>query len=317
MFALAVTICVVRASPQAAETTKLIYALPASVPAAVAYVAIDREFFKQEGLEVEPKMFSSGRQALQALLAGQAQIQSVSETPVVHAIVQGNKLATIATIARHGEAKLIARKDRGIFKPGDLRGRKIATLPGTNSDYFMYRLLKRHGIKPEEVKIANMSPPEMVVAYAKGDIDGYFAWEPHIYYGRRYHGERSTVFPPAGLYEGRVTVNMAPDFLAARPEAARRVIRALLKARDFMGRHPDEAARIVASRLAMDAKVLRDLMRENVYAVELDGGLPRLMTEVGAWVLEQNRSDKPMPDFRRYIDATALMKERPSAVSLE
>src|SRR5262249_47480967 len=161
------------------------------------------------------KMFSSGREGLQALLAGQAQLQSVSETPIVHAIIQGNKVVTVATISRHKEAKLIARKDRGIAKPSDLRGKRLATLPGTNSDFFMYEFLKKHKIPASEVKIANMPPPEMVAAYARGDIDGYFAWEPHIYYGQRQLPKESIVFQPEELYKGWNTLNMDPGFVSA------------------------------------------------------------------------------------------------------
>src|SRR5581483_6760548 len=151
-------------------------------------------------------------------LAGQAQIQSVSETPVVHAILQGNKIVTIATQSRHTEAKFIGRKDHGIASPADLRGKKIATTPGTNSDYFMYQFLERHGIPVSEVKIANMPPPEMVVAFAKGDIDGFFAWQPHIYYGQHQLPEQSIVFPPGDLYVGRNTVNMNSDYVKEHPE---------------------------------------------------------------------------------------------------
>ena len=201
---------------------KVVYALPRTVPAVLPYVALDKGFFRDEGLEVEGRMFSSGREALQALLAGQAQLQSVSETPVVHAILQGNDIVTIATVARHREAKLLARKDRGIERPADLKGRRVATLPGTNSDYFMDLFFEKHGIRREKVKLANLNPPEMVAAFAQGSIDAFFAWEPHVHYTMRKAPEVSRLFGPEGLYEGRTTLNMRGEVARARPEIARR-----------------------------------------------------------------------------------------------
>ncbi|MFA6093753.1 MAG: NrtA/SsuA/CpmA family ABC transporter substrate-binding protein [Elusimicrobiota bacterium] len=300
------------AAQAAAEQTRLVYALPATVPAVIPYTALEKGFFKDEGLDVEAKMFSSGREALQALLAGHAQIQSVSETPVVHAILQGNKIAVIATAARHIEAKLIARTDRGILKPADLRGKKIATLPGTNSDYFMYVFLKKNGIALEDVKIANMPPPEMVTAYAKGDIDGYFAWEPHITYGRRQLPEVSKVFYPGDLYHGWTTVNMDPEFIRQNPQTVRKVVRALLRAEEFVRKNKSEAVRITAARLKIDEKVLRDLWKENVFQVELNEGLLKSMTEIGTWAREKNSIAGPLPDFKDYLYDAALAAEKPS-----
>ncbi len=301
----------------APEATRLVYALPVSVPASLAYIAIDKGFFKKQGLDVEGKMFSSGREALQMLLAGQAQLQSVSETPVVHAIVQGNKIATVATISRHHEAKILARTDHGISKPSDLRGKKVATMPGTNADYFMHRFFEKQGIPLDQVRITNMAPPDMIVQLAKGDIDAYFGWEPHIAYGHRPLPGKTIEFHPGDLYYGRNTVNVNPDFARKNPNTVRAALRALLQAEEFMRAHPDEGTALVAKRLQMEPAVVGKLMKEITYKVELDSGLVPLMTGIGRWALQQrNRASDPVPDIRSHLYDEFLRQERPSAVGL-
>ncbi len=301
----------------AAEPIKLVYALPTTVPAVIPYVALDKGFFLEEGLDVEGKMFPSGREAIGSLLSKHAQLQSVSETPVVHAILQGNQIMTVATVARHMEAKIIARKSRGISGPADLRGKKVATLPGTNSDYFMHRFFEHHGIPLNSVKISNMSPPIMVVAYAKGDIDGYFAWEPHIYYGRKQVPADSVVFYPGSLYSGRTTVNMNRDYVESHPEVVRKVIRALLKAEDFVRWHPEEALAVAAKRLNMDPEIFRELWPEQVMQVELDAGFLSLLENIGAWAAKNAGRKGPLPDFRAHIYSDALRAERAYSVQIE
>lgn len=301
----------------AAQTTKLIYALPTTVPAVIPYVAIDKGFFRKEGLEVEGKMFPSGREAFQALLAKHAQLHTVSETPVVHAILQGNDIVTVATVARHLEAKLIARPSRGVRNPADIRGKRVATLPGTNSDYFMYRFLDHYGIALSDVKIANMSSPDMVVAYTKGEIDGYFAWEPFIYYGKKQVPDDSVVFYPGALYQGRTTVNMNRDYVRQNPEVVRKVIRALLAAEDFVRWYPGEALEVASKRLKMEPSIYRDLWPEQIMKVELDEGFLRLLEGVGKWAAEKSGRKEPMPDFRDHIYTDALVKERPWAVEIK
>jgi ABC-type nitrate/sulfonate/bicarbonate transport system substrate-binding protein len=302
--------------PAAAETTRLIYALPTTVPAVIPYVAIDKGFFGKEGIEIDGRMFPSGREALQSLLAKHARLQTVSETPVVHAILQGNDIVTVATVARHIEAKLIARPSRGIRSPRDIRGKRVATLPGTNSDYFMYRFLDHYGIPLGDVKIASMSPPDMVVAYAKGEIDAYFAWEPHIYYGKKQVPDDSLVFYPGQLYQGRTTVNMNRDYVRQHPDVVRRVIRALLAAEDFVRWHPEEALEVASKRLNMEPSIYKELWPEQVMRVELDEGLLRLMEGVGKWAAEKSGRKESLPDFRDRIYTGALIEERPWAVEI-
>lgn len=303
------------AAAPAAAPVKLVYALPVSVPAVIPFVAIDKGFFLKEGLDVEARMFSSGREALQALLAGQAQLQTVSETPVVHAIVQGNKLVTVATVARHKEAKLISRKESGIKKPADLKGKKVATLPGTNSDYFMYRYLEAHGLKPGDMSIANMPPPNMVAALVNGDIDAYFAWEPHIYYART-QLEDADVQYAGKLYQGWATVNMDPAFARANPEVVRKALRALIAAEAWVKANKEEAVKVVSARLKVEEPVLRALWDECTFKVELDKSLVPQMREIGAWSARMSKSDKPLPDFRQYIHDEPLRLERPRSVTL-
>jgi len=300
----------------APDPPHLVYALPATETVSISYIALEKGFFKEEGLEVEGKMFSSGREGLQALLAGQAQIQSVSETPIVHAIIQGNKVMTVATVSRHKEAKLIARRDHGISRPEDARGKKLATLPGTNSDYFMYEFFNKYKIAPGEVKIANMPPPEMVVAFAKGDIDGYFAWEPHIYYGQQQLGKEAIVFPPGDLYKGFNTVNMDPAFVKAHPEIVGKILKALLKGEDFLNQHPDEALAIVCNRLKVEPAVGKALWKETIYRVELDRDLPETMEKIGRWAKTKDNVSGELPHFRDFLYPDALRSIDRSRVRL-
>jgi ABC-type nitrate/sulfonate/bicarbonate transport system substrate-binding protein len=219
--------CRKQAEPQPIRIT---YAMPITVAAIPAYVTLERGYWVDEGLDVDAKMFSAGRLALDALLAKNAQVMSVSETPLVHAILQGNKIFIVATVTAHKEVKLIVRTDHGIRSPADLRGKKIATLPGTNSDFFMYRFLEANNISPRDVKITNMAPPEMVTALVGGNIDAYFAWEPHIYYARERLLGSTAVYPPGDLYAGRHCVAMNQDFVAQHPEVVLKLIRGFIQA---------------------------------------------------------------------------------------
>ncbi len=298
-----------------ARAEVLVYALPQAVPAALPIIAADRGFFRAEGLDVKPVFFSSGRDGLQALLSGQAQIQSVSETPVVHALLAGERVAVIATVARHHEAELIVRPDRGVRVPADLRGKRLATWPGTNSDYFMHRFLSAHGLKMSDARVIAMPPEEMVSAFVRGDIDGYFAWQPHVQFGLD-AVPGSLVFPAGALYSGWMTVNMDPRYAAAHPAQVRAILRALLRAEAYARLHPDDCLAALSRRLHLPPKTLRALWADSRYRVELDAGLAREMGEIARWSMGLSGERGLPPNFRQYLLDGFLRAVAPRRVSL-
>ena len=289
---------------------RIVYAMPITVAAIPAYVALEKGFWKEEGLDVQAQMFSSGRQALDALLSKSAEVMSVSETPLMHAILQGNKIYIVTTVTQHQEVKLIARRDKGIQSGKELTGKRIATLPGTNSDYFMYEFLRANGVPIASVKVANMNPPEMVTAFVQGNIDAYFAWEPHIYYAEKQLPEQSIVFPPGDLYHGRHCVAMNQEFVNANPEVVDKLIRGFQRAEKFINENPDESMAIVSKITSMDVEALKSLWSEYKVTVGVDSQLIQILNNEAEWARTISQSTAPAPNFTDFIyrPKTALAK---------
>ena len=299
------------------ENIKLIYAAPTVLPSSACYIAVLNNYFKEEGLDVGEKIFSSGRDALQALASGQAQFQSGAETPLVHSIVQGSDLVTIASISENHEAGFISRLDHGVSKPEELKGKKIATAAGTNSDYFMYELLKKYNLKTSDVQITNMKDPDMKIALINGDIDAYFSREPHLYYAKKELGDKAKVFEAGELYSGRQLVNMNRDYVLKNPETVRKIIRALLKAERFINEHPEDAKKLVSTKLKIEKKDLDDMWKDIIFKVELDKDLPAILNKIGIWSMSNSKKEGPLPDFKSHIYTDALSKERKTSVEIK
>lgn len=293
--------CGRKEGPPPLTPSKITYAMPITVAAIPAYVALEKGFWKEEGLDVQAQMFPSGRQALDALLSKSAEVMSVSETPLVHAILQGNKIYIITTVTQHQEAKLIARRDKGIQSGKDLNGKRVATLPGTNSDYFMYEFLRANGVPIENVKVTNMDPPQMVTAFVQGNIDAYFAWEPHIYYAQKQLPQQSVVFPPGDLYHGRHCVAMNQEFVNAHPDVVEKLIRGFQRAEKFVNENPDESIAIVSKVTGMDIAALKSLWPEYKVTVGIDPQLVPILDKEGQWARTISKSTTPAPNFTGYI----------------
>lgn len=81
------------------QPNTLKYAEPAAIGGLLIFTALDEGFFEEEGLNVTSEQFSAGRLAIDAVLTSNAQMASTSETPIMHAILQGNDVVIIASVS--------------------------------------------------------------------------------------------------------------------------------------------------------------------------------------------------------------------------
>ena len=79
---------------------------------------------------------------------------------------------------RYGSA-VVVRKDGPVKTFADMKGRTIA-VPSRFSDerLIVFRVLKKFGMKPEDLKIVEMAPPDVTGALAAGAIDAFSMGEP-------------------------------------------------------------------------------------------------------------------------------------------
>ncbi|MGH8475336.1 MAG: ABC transporter substrate-binding protein [Blastocatellia bacterium] len=302
----------------AGSQPKITYAMPITVAAIPAYVASEKGFWKEEGLEVNRQMFSAGRLALDALLSESAEVMSVSETPLVHAILKGNEVFIVLTVTEHQETKFIGRKDQGIEKPEDLRSKRIATLPGTNSDYFMYEFLQAHGMFVGDVKVTNLAPPDMVTALVSGNIDGYFAWEPHVNYAQKRIVDQATVFVPGELYHGRHCIAMNRKYVEQHPDIVEKLVRGFLRAEQFVEDHSEEAKQIVAKITGLEIDTVETLWQEYHVKIELDKGLLAILEKEGNWARAIDpQSTGTVESVVSAVYTKALRTVRPERVEID
>jgi ABC-type nitrate/sulfonate/bicarbonate transport system substrate-binding protein len=76
---------------------------------------------------------------------------------------------------------IVARKDAGLAKVEDLKGRKIAAVVGTSTFFDIRALtLKAYGfdIQKETQIVTATAPPDMAILLGKKDVDAIIAWQP-------------------------------------------------------------------------------------------------------------------------------------------
>ena len=319
LICVAVLILIFKPFTQTTNNRKFILAENAAPLSSLSIIAHEKGFFKEEGLDIEVRSFTSGKLALDAVVGGAADFGTVAETPIMRAGFANADLKIISTITTtSNDSKVIARKDKGISIFKDLKGKKVATFIGTNAEYFMYSYLKSEGMTVNDIKLTNLQPPDMVAALVRGDIDAYFVWEPHIYNAKKQLGDNAIIFSNKDVYTATFNIIIPSKFAQENPEDAKKFIRALIKAENFAKQNRDEAISIVATQIGMDKSTLSDIWSNYDYQVKLDQSLVEYLKQQATWAIETgSTSNKEMPNYQQMIQPEFLKEIKPEAVTIK
>ena len=282
------------------------------------YVALEKGYFRKEGLEVELKSFSSGKATLDALIKGKVDLATSSETPFMHAVLNGGKIYVIGTMIT-GEKHLavVGRKDRGISSPKDLKGKTIGVTTGTNGEYFLDTVLLLNGVSRDQVKPVHVKPKQMFDALIKGKVDAIATWNPQMTKARKALGDQATTFYAEGLYSPSFLIAARQDYANANPEIIRKVVQSLVNGSNFIHENPDKSRVIVAKYLGMDKSLLDELSATYYFKITLDQSFLLTLENQAKWAIKNKLTDQTeIPNYLDFVYLDALAAIRPEGVTI-
>jgi len=293
-------------------------ALPALPQHALMHLAAARGYFTEEGLNVTFLPASHGVMALGFLAQGKADLAVAAEVPWVISVMKGEPLGIAATLLRVSNVHaVIARRDRGIGAPRDLAGKKVGATFGTSGEYFLWAFLIRHKLAPDSVTLVDMPPGRIAQALARGTIDAATTWYPHVIDAQDALGENALPFTDANVYAQSVVVIGRSEFLKGHAHAMEKLVRAMLKAEQFMQSHPEETLNLVAGWLQIDADALRPTWQQLDFRVDLLQSHLITLEDEARWAMARGYAPKgPVPNFLPHLYLDALLAVQPERVTV-
>ncbi|HWV89047.1 MAG TPA: ABC transporter substrate-binding protein, partial [Burkholderiales bacterium] len=175
VFALLLTIA---SFAQAQALKKLTLFGQPSVNNDAIWMALEYGYFKEQGLDVDYRVFPSGTTAFQTFRTGQGDIVMTGDLPSVQYFFNNpGQYQTFAAIERDAKGYVvIARKD--IRKPQDLAGKTVATRVGSTGSWFISEYLAKNKVDPKSVAVKNLDTQLLPAALCNGDISAFFIWQP-------------------------------------------------------------------------------------------------------------------------------------------
>ncbi|MGC2061422.1 MAG: NrtA/SsuA/CpmA family ABC transporter substrate-binding protein [Thermodesulfovibrionales bacterium] len=303
-------------SPGPPERITIAYSTASN--AVLVYIAFAKGYFAEEGLEATLQPHAFGKLALNAVIAKKADMATVGDTPIVFAVMNGEKITTLAVIQTSDKNEaIVARQDRGITKPADLNDKSIGVPFGTTADFFVYSFLLAHGIEKKQVRLIDMKPDEMAGALDSGRVDAVSTFNPTIKQLQKGLGTRGIVFFGESLYTETFCVTAGQEYVKKNPEAIKKVLRALIRAETFVKLHDEEAKRLVAEFIKIDMAVLDEIWDIFRFRVTLDQALLVDFEEQTRWALKNRLTARTdMPNYLDYIYTDGLYAVKPVAVRI-
>src|SRR5882762_1551369 len=224
------------------------------------WMALERGFYKEEGLDITYRLFPSGTTAFQAFQTGQGDIILTGDLPSVQYFfrVKGD-YRTIAAIERDAKGYVaVAAKD--IKTPKDLVGKTVATRVGSTGSWFVSEYLTKNGIDPRTVTVKNLDTQILPTALCGGEIAAFFIWQPV--------GSRTLEICPdkvhylsdaTGYIQGYLVAGARPEWLTTPQgkDIATRWLRATMKGRDVAEKDFPSVAAYAKDKLSLSEKATK------------------------------------------------------------
>jgi NitT/TauT family transport system substrate-binding protein len=243
-------------APAAAETA-IKFTLDRRIegPAAPFFVAIDRGYFKAEGLDVSIDPGASVAEPITRIASGSYEMGAGDINALIKARDANPQTAVKAIFIVYDKPPyaVVARKNRGITEPKDLEGKKLGA-PGTEGAFLYWPIfVQANGINAAKVTIERVSLPVRDPMLAAGQLDAVTSYSFSSYIDLKDRGvpvDDIVVMLMANygvqIYGTAIMVNT--KFADEKPETVKAFLRAYVKALRETVRDPARAVESVVNR---------------------------------------------------------------------
>ncbi|MGE4373171.1 MAG: ABC transporter substrate-binding protein [Xanthobacter sp.] len=300
--------------------------LPALYWALPFYIATEKGWWKEVGLDPSFVTFPAGAPQVAAAQAGS---WDVGGTGAVPAVLGAARYGLVTVGVTNDESKANAMMADGgkvaelKANPQQLKGRQLLLTTNSTADYAARACLKKWGLEPNDMQFINLGQAQTISAMLSNPDNIVSGWAPYIYTLEEKAGAEILC---SGADAGAVvpgTLVVRPEFAKQHPEEVAKILAVYVRAWGWAKAHPQEA-RAMAKRFyseggveISDAAINQEfeqrptfslaeqqgLMTRDKGASELDGWLGRIggfMSEVG--------TIPSAPDPKSFVDSSFMQR---------
>ena len=288
------------------------------LPSAV-WIAENKGYFQEEGLNVKIKEFGSGRTALRTMLnEGNLDMVTVAQTPVMFNSFSRSDYAIIAAMVySDNDVKILVRQDKGIIDPSDLIGKKVGITKGSTGHFFLGLFLAHNGLELSEVETIDLEATDLPQALVEGRVDAISTWEPNILNAKSLLGEKVLLLPSEGIFREDFYFVPNRNFMENNPEILKSFLKAIEKGEEFIQKNREESIDIVCERLKLDKELTASIWSDFNFELMLDQTILITLEDEARWAIREGLIDKKeIPNYLDFIYMDLLENVKPEAITI-
>ena len=240
------------------------------------YLAEERGFFKDEGLEVKIQQPSDPAAVLQLVAAGRSEFGISYENEVTNATVREIPVQSVMAIMQEPLNSIISLKESGIDRPEDLAGKKIGYAGQSFGTAVIDTVLREAGEDPASVEKVNVGydlRPALTSKRVDAIVDAY--WNIEAVELDKEGFETNVIrLPEVGVPNyNELVVATSDGYAKESPETVRGFVSALVKGHEAALKDPEAAKEaLLAANEELDPEVAEQTLKLTVPVFGSGGG---------------------------------------------
>jgi NitT/TauT family transport system substrate-binding protein len=226
------------------------------------FIAREKGFFKENGLDVELFLFSNSGEGINAIIAEKLDAGSFGTAPPLTFIAKGAELSIFGGQMTEGHAVIATPEKAKQFKNlQGFKGKTVATVRLATGDIVLRSALANAGIDwKKDLTINEMESPAAVLeAVKKGSADAGVVWTP---FRKMAEEQGMKIIMYSGDAPGMKNHPCCRQIALAKcirknPDNYKRMLAGMLRAYDFYKSNQDESIDILAKYVKVDKEILK------------------------------------------------------------
>lgn len=285
--------------------------------AGLIFIAEDRGFFAQNGLNVTVGYCDTGLACVNSMIDGDAEIAASSEYPVVGIALKQANISVISSIDKYQGQYIVGRKDRGIEHIADLRGKKIGVARGTITEFYLGRFLYLNNINLKDIIFVDIQPSQYSASIGNGSVDAVIIPQVYLNSVEERLDSSAVVWQAQSNQNAFGVLTCRNDWIASHHETINKLLKSLVLAENYALSHPLESKDILQKKLNYTDEYMADVWPKSQFSLSLDQSLVTAMEDEGRWMINNNLTDeKTIPNLRNYMYTKGLEEVKPESVNI-